>query len=213
MKIKIMGLLAVVMLIVSGCSIGVSIERQLSDTLTKMNDIESTYRSAQSKLTELEQTEQKTFTETMELTKEDVDQLRSKVDELKKLNEERLANLDEEESAMNEAKTHIKELEGIKDKASESEKKSIDELTDTVSHRYELHAVFINEYKKLTSIQKEFYDMLPKEDVQLDELKNKVEEVNTQNEVVKEAITKFNESTKKVNEVKDNVFKSLKKDE
>ena len=208
-----MGLLASVMLIVSGCSIGASMEKQLSDTLTKMNDIESTYRSAQSKLTELEQTEQKTFAETMELTKEDVDQLRSKVDELKKLNEERLANLDEEESAMNEAKALTKDLEEIKDKASESERKSIEELTDAVNKRYELHAVFIEEYKNLTSAQKEFYDMLPKEDVQLDELKKKVEEVNNQNEIVQEAITKFNESTKKVNEIKNTVFKSLKKDE
>ena len=37
------------------------------------------YRDTQSKLTELEKTEQKTFTETMELTREDVDKLRSNI--------------------------------------------------------------------------------------------------------------------------------------
>lgn len=212
MKTKIIGLLAVSMLALSGCSIGASTEKQLSDTLAKMNDSESPYIATQSKLTELEKNEQKTFTETMELTKEDVDQLSTKVDELKKLNEERLANLEEEEAAMNEAKAFIDDLDSIKDKASDSEKKSIEELREAVSERYDLHAAFINEYKKLTSIQKEFYDMLPKEDVELDELKQKVEEVNDQNAIVKEAITKFNDATKKVNSVKESVFKSLEKE-
>lgn len=213
MKTKILGLLTVGMLVLTGCSIGASTEKQLSDTLTKMNDSESAYRSAQTKLTELEQHEQNTFTETMELTKDDVDQLRTKVDELKQLNDERLTNLDEEEKAMNEAKAFTGELDDIKEKAPDSEKQQIQKLQDAVSERYDLHTTFISEYKKLTSIQKEFYGMLSKEDVELEELKERVQEVNAQNEVVQATITKFNEATKKVNEVKESIFKSLSKEE
>ena len=100
MKKKVVSLVAIGMLALAGCSIGQSTEKQLSETLTKMNESEMEYRDAQSKLTELEKTEQNTFTETMELTREDVDKLRSNIGELEGLLDDRIALLDEEEAAM-----------------------------------------------------------------------------------------------------------------
>lgn len=213
MNKKILSIIAVSVMTLSACSIGSSTETQLSETLTKMNDSEAQYRSSQSALTELEQTEQKTFTETMELTKEDVDQLRNKVAELEKSIEERLAQLKEEEAAMQEAKGFVTELDSIAEKASEAEKKKIDELNRAVQDRYDLHDQFIEAYRALSSQQKEFYALLVKENVELADLKEKVREVNEQNEVVKDAIAKFNEATKVVNDFKQDVFSSLEKEE
>ncbi|MDW0111924.1 YkyA family protein [Sporosarcina saromensis] len=213
MNKKIYSIIAVSVMALSACSIGSSTESQLSETLTKMNDSEAQYRSSQSTLTELEQTEQKTFTETMELTKEDVDQLRNKVAELEKSIEDRLAQLKEEEAAMHEAKGFVTELESIAEKASEAEKKKIEELNRAVQDRYDLHDQFIEAYRALSSQQKEFYALLVKENVELADLKEKVKEVNEQNEVVKDAIAKFNEATKIVNDLKQDVFSSLEKEE
>lgn len=213
MNKKIFSIIAVSVMALSACSIGSSTESQLSETLTKMNDSEAQYRSSQSTLTELEQTEQKTFTETMELTKEDVDQLRNKVAELEKSIEDRLAQLKEEEAAMHEAKGFVTELESIAEKASEAEKKKIEELNRAVQDRYDLHDQFIEAYRALSSQQKEFYALLVKENVELADLKEKVKEVNEQNEVVKDAISKFNEATKIVNDLKQDVFSSLEKEE
>lgn len=213
MKKKVVSLLAVGMLTLTGCSIGQSTEKQLSETLTKMNESETAYRDTQSKLTELEQTEQKTFTETMELTKEDVDKLRSKISELETLLDDRLAFLDKEEAAMKEAEGFVKELDTIGEKASESESGQIIKLKDAAEKRYALHSTFIDEYKKLAAIQKEFYGMLSAQDVGLDELKQKVKEVNEQNAMVQTAITEFNEATKEVNSLKEDVFSSLEREE
>lgn len=213
MNKKILSIIAVSVMALSACSIGSSTESQLSETLTKMNDSEAQYRSSQSTLTELEQSEQKTFTETMELTKEDVDQLRNKVAELEKSIEERLAQLKEEEAAMQEAKGFATELDSIAENASEAEKKKIDELNSAVQDRYDLHDQFIEAYRALSSQQKEFYALLVKENVELADLKEKVKEVNEQNEVVKDAISKFNEATKIVNDLKQDVFSSLEKEE
>lgn len=213
MNKKILSIVAVGVFALSGCSIGSSTETQLSETLTKMNDSEAPYRTSQSALTELEQAEQKTFTATMELTKEDVDQLRDKVAELEKSIEERLAQLKEEEAAMKEAKGFVGELDSIAEKASDTEKKQIEELKNAVQDRYNLHDQFIEAYKSLSSLQKEFYTMLTNEDVELADLKAKVEEVNKQNEMVKDAISKFNEATKTVNDLKQAVFSSLEKEE
>ena len=77
--------------------------------------------------------------------------------------------------------------------------------------RYDLHSTFIDEYKKLADIQKEFYGMLSDEDIQLEDLKKKVEEVNGQNAIVQTAISEFNEATKEVNSLKEEVFSSLEK--
>ncbi|MDW0115875.1 YkyA family protein [Sporosarcina thermotolerans] len=212
MKKNLLGFLVIGVMILSGCSIGVSTEKQLSDTLSKMNDSESEYRNTQSEMTEMELTEQKIFEETMELTKEDVDKLRSNVTELEKLIEERLGQLGKEKESMKEAEGFIKELDTILEKASESEKSQVEKLKVSVQKRYELHRSFVDEYRKLASLQKEFYSVLSKEDVKLEELKQRVEEINEQNAVVKTAIADFNEATKEVNSIKDDVFSSLEKD-
>ncbi|MFC5602920.1 YkyA family protein [Sporosarcina koreensis] len=213
MKKKVVSLVAIGMLALSGCSIGQSTEKQLSETLNKMNVSETEYRDTQSKLTELEIAEQKTFTETMELTKEDVDKLRSKIGELEALLDERLALIDKEEAAMKEAGEFVKELDTIAEKASDTSSDQILKLKEVAEKRYNLHSAFIEEYKKLADIQKEFYGMLSAEDVELDDLKQKVEEVNAQNAIVQTAIREFNEATKKVNSLKEDVFSSLEQEE
>lgn len=213
MKKKMVSLVAIGMLALSGCSIGQSTEKQLSETLNKMNETEADYRDTQSKLTELEKEEQKTFNETMELTKEDVDKLRSKIGELEALLDERLSFIDKEEAAMNDAEEFVKELDAIAEEASDSGSGQILKLKEAAEKRYDLHSNFIGEYKKLAAMQKEFYGMLSVEDVELDDLQKKVEEVNAQNAVVQTAITEFNEATKKVNSLKEDAFSSLEQAE
>ncbi|MCM3638015.1 YkyA family protein [Sporosarcina luteola] len=213
MNKKLVSLVAMGILALSGCSIGQSTEKQLSEALTKMNESETEYRDTQSKLTELEKTEQKTFTETMELTKEDVDKLRSKIDELDKLLDERLTHLDKEEIAIKKAEEFVGELDTIAENASDSERGQILELKEAALKRYALHSTFIEEYRKLASIQREFYGMLSSEDVKLEDLKQKVEEVNGQNGIVQTAIAEFNEATKEVNSLKEDVFSSLEQEE
>ncbi|MCM3742694.1 YkyA family protein [Sporosarcina luteola] len=213
MNKTLVSLVAMGILALSGCSIGQSTEEQLSETLTKMNESEAVYRDTQSKLTELEKTEQKTFTETMELTKEDVEKLRSKIDELESLLDDRLAHLEKEESAIKKAEELAGGLDAIAEKASDSERGQILELKDAALKRYALHSTFIDEYRKLASIQREFYGMLSSEDVKLEDLKQKVEEVNSQNDVVQNAIAEFNEATKEVNSLKEDVFSSLEQEQ
>jgi chromosome segregation ATPase len=177
-----------------------------------MNESETAYRDTQSKLTDLEKTEQKTFTETMELTKEDVEKLRLKIDELEGLLDDRLSFLDKEEAAMKEAEEFVKELDAIAEDASANEGSQILKLKEAAMKRYNHHSSFIDEYRSLASIQKEFYSMLSSEDIELEDLKRKVEEVNEQNAIVQNAISEFNEATKEVNSLKEDVFSSLEQE-
>ncbi len=201
-----------VSLVLSGCSYGSSIEKKLSDTMTEMNGAEKVYREAQAQLTDLEKTEQKLFNETMELTQGQREVLKTKVAELEGILAQRLGHLVEEETSISKAKVSAESFDAIIEQADERGKESIEALKTAVDKRYELHSEFVSEYKKLAMLQEELYGMLSAEETQLMELKNKVEEVNAQNEKVQSAVALFNELTGRVNILKDDVFTSLQEE-
>ncbi len=213
MNKMMIGLIAAGVLTLSGCSMGASIEKQLSDTLIKMNDSEAEYEKNQTTLSDLEKTEQKLFGETMELTKEDVDELSKNVQELTTSTQDRLKHLESEEASMDEAKKYINQLNKTADDAGEEIKEKILELSTAATERYDLHASFTEQYRKLTSIQQEFYELLEKKDVELATLQSKADEINEQNTVVQSTIEQFNAKTKEVNNLKDALFSSLEADE
>lgn len=208
-----MGLILTVTLVLFGCSSNSSIEKQLSTTMSKMNSAEKVYRDAQGKLTELEKSEQELFYETMELSQEQLGELKIKVTELEELQGQRLAQIKGEEKSIRKARKSVDELNEIIEQVDGNVKKRIEELKLAVANRYELHSTFVAEYKKLTSLQNELYEMLVAVETQLMGLKDKVGEVNAQNEVVQSAVTSFNKSTLKVNALKDDAFDDLREEE
>jgi chromosome segregation ATPase len=213
MKKKIIGFVLAGALVLSGCSIDSTIEKQLSNAITEMNSAEKEYRDAQAKLTELEKSEQNLFNETMELTKEQRDELAIKVTELEEMLGQRLTHLEVEEKSIGKAKESVDELDAIIEQADEDDKKGIKILKTAVTNRYELHSAFVAEYKKLITYQKELYGMLVAEETGLVGLKDKVGEVNAQNKLVQLAVTSFNDATAKVNVLKDDVFTRLQKED
>ena len=213
MKKSIMGFIVAVTLVLSGCSSDSTIETQLSAIITKMNNAEQAYKDAQVELIELEKSEQKLFNQTMELTQQQFGELKINVAELEELLEQRLLHIEGEEKSISKANKSVKELDAIIEQADGTVGKDIEELKGAVTNRYEFHSAFVVEYKKLTSLQKELYGMLIAEEVELKELKDKVGEVNEQNELVHTAVISFNDATVKVNVLKDDTFIDLQIEE
>ena len=178
-----------------------------------MNTAEKGYRNGQADLTELEKSEQKLFNETMELTQEQKDVLKTNVTELEYMLEQRLAHIEGEEKSMNKAKGSVDDFEGIIKEADDTVKKDLEDLKTAVNRRYELHSAFVSEYKQLATLQKELYAMLVAKTTKLTELRDKVDEVNAKNEKVESTVIAFNDSTEKVNVMKDDIFSSLKNEE
>ena len=213
MKKSILGFIVVVTLVFSGCSSNSTIETQLSSTVTKMNNAEQAYKDVQAELKELEKTEQDLFNRTMELTQQQFGELKINVAELEELLDQRLLHIEGEEKSISKANKSVKELDAIIEQVDGTVGKGLEELRGAVTNRYELHSVFVVEYKKLTSLQKELYGMLIAEKVELEELKDKVGEVNEQNELVHTAVISFNDATAKVNMLKDDTFSDLQEEE
>ena len=198
-------------LFLSGCTFGSKTDEELSKVLTEMNNAEEVYRDSQSELHALEQTEQSLFKEIIELTQEDEGELSKKVGEIEKLLEQRLVHIEEEEDSMKKALKSVEPLDSIVVKAEEDIKGEVEKLRDTASDRYALHATFVEEYKRLIEAQKELYEMLIVEDIDLSTLEKQVDEINKQNETVRSAIETFNEATVSLNQLKDETFSFLKK--
>ncbi|MBO1909954.1 YkyA family protein, partial [Microvirga sp. 3-52] len=138
------------------------------------------------------------------------EELKTKVSEAEESLEKRLTFLADEEKSMNKAKESVATFDEIIEKADEEKVKAeITELRDSVNNRYDLHSDFVENYTKLTDLQKELYGMLVDEETDVSKLQEKVIEVNKQNETVKEIINSFNEATGIVNKLKEDLFNKL----
>lgn len=213
MKKIVIGTVLTTSLLLSACSIGTSVEQQLSDSLTKVYEEEQGYRDAQAKLAELEKKEQLTFNQTMELTQEQKEKVGAKVEEMKLSLTERLTLLKEENDSIKGAQKSLSSLDKIVEEAKEDQiKSSVSELQAAMDARYEAHDVVNDEYQKLTDLQSELYEMLANEETQQEELQEHVTKVNVQNELVQSAINAFNDATKQINEQKESVYDSLQEE-
>ena len=197
-KLKLIYVL-VILAVLAGCDFGTSVDEQLKKVIDELNHMEVDYREAQETVFQYEQQEQQLFNETMELTKDRQEELAAKVTELKKLLGQRLAFLEKEEASIEEAKKSAMDLDKVLDDDDENNKKMIEQLKSVVNERYELHDAFVSEYKKLTTLQNELYEMLIDNRTGLSRLNEQVKEVNVQKEEVQSAISIFNEATTRVN--------------
>lgn len=212
MRNYVIGFALIGTLLLSGCSFGSSTEEELANVLSEMNSAEKDYRGGQKELNSLEESEQATFNEMMALTQEQEDELKTKVTEVEESLEKRLANIEDEEASMKKAMESVASFDKIIEKAKDETKSEIEELIDAVNDRYDHHSTFIQEYKKLSDMQKELYAKLAGEETDIVALQELVTDVNEQNEVVKASIKSFNEATVKVNDIKEKVLNNLKEE-
>ena len=78
-----------------------------------MNNAEQVYQDAQGELTELEKSEQELFNQTMELTQQQLGELKIKVAELEALLGQRLTHIEGEEKSISKASKSVDELDAI----------------------------------------------------------------------------------------------------
>ena len=82
-----------------------------------MNNAEQVYQDAQGELTELEKSEQELFNQTMELTQQQLGELKIKVAELEELLGQRLTHIEGEEKSISKASKSVDDLDAIIEQA------------------------------------------------------------------------------------------------
>lgn len=198
-----------VILLLSACSLGESTEQKLSNILTEIYDLESDYRDVQTQLTEIEQKEQANFQSMMELTKDQKEELTTKVEETSTLLNERLNLLEKESASINKASDKLTAIDTLISESEESEKKAIQKIDEALKNRYDSYGDLTEQYNSLASLQESLYNMLIEEEADVATIQQQVVEVNKQNEVVQQAVEKFNELTAQLNQVTEDVLTTL----
>lgn len=200
-------------LLLSGCSFGSSTESSLTDVLTKVYEAEEGYRTAQEQLSDLEKNEQTSFKEMMELTQEQKEEIASKVTEMETSLKERLKLIEAEEESINQAEESFNAIDEVIDQAKEEDvKKDLQNLKKEMTERFALHKEFTDQYAQLAELQRSLYTMLSDETTELPALQEKTAEVNKQNEAVQQVISQFNEHTKNFNDLKNEVYEKLNRE-
>ncbi|MFS0574403.1 YkyA family protein [Sporosarcina sp. 179-K 3D1 HS] len=213
MKKSVLGLLIGSMILLTGCSFDSSVEKMLSETLSKMNDAEQEYRNAQAELTEIEMAEQQLFIETMKLSREQREELEAKTTQLEEQQAERMELVETEKKAMGQASSYMEEFNAIIENAEGSVQEELKQLQQAMKERYEQHGEFLPSYTELATLQKELYQMLTEEETDYRKLKEQVQSINELNEKVQLKVEAFNNKTRDVNELREKVEKSLQQDQ
>lgn len=199
-------------LMLSACSFGDTTEKKLSTILSNIYEAEATYRSVQTELVETEKKEQANFQKMMTLTKDQKDELTKQVEETEKLLDARLELVKKESASIKAASSKLTELETlIKETEDKKEKALLQDVEKALTERYTAYNSLMEQYNELANLQNELYQMLITDEVEVTAVQAKVEKVNKQNEQVQKFVDKFNDLTTKLNEVKEEVFTELQK--
>lgn len=196
-------------LLLSACS-GTSTEEQLNEILESTFEEEAGYRDVQSELQNREQNEQQLFESMMALTKEQQAEVEELSQEAIASADERLELLETERESMQSAAEEFQSMDQLIEEADEeSLKADLVALKEQMEARFDKHSDFTDAYQSLIEHQRELYAMIAEEDMDLERLQSKTDEVNDQNDLVQEAVTAFNEQTEQFNELKNETARKI----
>lgn len=196
--------------VLTGCTFGDSAEQQISGVLQSMHDAEEPYRSVQSEMNKAEQQEVKLFEEILALTQEQQSELQQKVTELQELTANRKDYLANERESLEEAlaKSDFSALD-----LSEEERALADQVDEAYDARYESYEDVYTKYEELIRLQDALYVEMLVEDVSIETVRELIQQVNAQNEVVQAAVAAMNEKTEQFNSITSDVFETLQSEE
>ena len=207
---KWVGIVSVSALLLGGCTFGDSTEQQLSEVLQQMHTAEEEYRSVQDPLNEAEQKEYALFEEVLALEQEQTDELTEKLEELSALVAERRDLLSTEKQSI-DAALEASDFSTLD--IPEENQSYVTQIDQAYDARYATYEQLYAEYEKLLALQENLYTEMAREDVAIDQIRDLVQRVNAQNEVVQTQVTAMNEQTEQFNQTTDEVFESLQNEE
>ncbi|WP_165775445.1 YkyA family protein [Chryseomicrobium excrementi] len=207
---KWVGMVSLSALLLGGCTFGDSAEQQIAEVLQQMHTAEEGYRSVQSDMTSAEQEEYKLFEEILGLDQEQTDELTAKVEELQALVSKRKELLATERASMEEA---LAASDFTALDIEETEMELASEIDTAYEERFSTYDEVYANYEKLIELQENLYAEMVTEDVSIETIRELIQQVNAQNEVVQQTVESMNAKTEEFNATTDRVFETLKQEE
>ncbi|KRG10910.1 YkyA family protein [Lederbergia galactosidilytica] len=164
---------------------------------------ENAFEKQQKPMNKLESEEKALFDEIMELGMKEFDQIQ-------KLSNEALTNLDERENlikkekeALGKSKEEFKKAKAELDKIKDGElKEEAQQLATLMDDRYSAYDTLYSAYLTGLSEDKKIYELMKDEELSMEKLEEQIETSNNAYEKVRDANDTFNEKTEEFNEKK-----------
>ncbi|WP_347564266.1 YkyA family protein [Bacillus sp. MM2020_4] len=204
----LLSLIAISLLILSGCVGNKTPAEKMYDVLEDVVTKEKVFEEQQDPLVTLEKKEKNIYDQIIELGMKEYDQIVKLSDEAIQLTNERKNHMERETKSLKESEQAFKKAAGIKDDFDDTEvKKTANELYDIMMQRYQAHEWLYKEYSSALTYDKELYGMFKNKNLPLEDLEAQVNKLNEQYKQVFEANEKFNMLTDQYNDKKQSFYK------
>ncbi|MET3698155.1 putative cell-wall binding lipoprotein [Bacillus oleivorans] len=201
--------IAAAVFFLAGCTEKVSPMETMYTTLEGVVSAEEGFNEQQDPLRELEKQEHDLFDQIISLSMNEFDQILTLSKEALSIIEQRKEKIEIERQSMIESEEKFKEVQDIIETIEdENLKAQAASLSDVMNTRYQAHKSLYDAYMKGLQLDQELYTILQDENLTLDQLESKINEINEAYELVMEANNQFNEITEKYNDAKKNFYEA-----
>lgn len=194
----------------TGCNLfGPSPEEQIYNHLEKAVSLEAGFKDQQTPLVTLEKKEQEIYDEITKLGMNDFDKIQSLSEKALESVNKRQELIANEKESIDAAQAEFEKIKPIIDEIEDEKLQSkANELYELMIKRYKTYDELYNNYKDAMLLDRELYKMFKNKDLTLEDLENKIKEINKGYEKVVEKNKEFNDLTTKYNELKKDFYKA-----
>lgn len=189
--------------LISGCLNQKTTPEKMYEVMEKVVNAENAFEKQQDPLVLAEKKEKELYDQIISLGMKEFDQIVKLADEALLLVEERKKLMDLETKSIIKSKEQFVELSPYINKLEDpSMKKDAKNLYEVMMERYNLHDELEQSYSKALQYDQELYQLFKSKELTINQIEDQINKINKIYEDVYKLNEKFNEQTKKYNDLK-----------
>ncbi|MBM7659536.1 DNA repair exonuclease SbcCD ATPase subunit [Bacillus mesophilus] len=193
----------------TGCNSGPQPEEQIYVHLEQAVKLETEFEEQQEPMTNLEQKEKELYNQIIDLGLKELEQIKKLSGEAIQIVDNRKELLDQEYESIKQSKSEFDKINDLVTQIEDEELKGeSDELIQTMEERYQAYEELYTAYSTSIALDKELYEMFQMEDLTLEALEEKINEINKSYEQVIQLNESFNTITKNYNNQKKSFYEA-----
>ncbi|WP_246944065.1 YkyA family protein [Bacillus pinisoli] len=195
--------------LITACTSGPTPAEQIYVHLEQAVKLETEFEQQQKPITDLEQQEKELYNQIIELGLKEIEKIKELSAEATKIVDERKARLEQEYESIKQSKAEFDKITQIVAEMKTDElKQEAETLIDIMNERFQTYESLYSSYLTSISLDQELYAMFQQEDLTLEALEGKINEINTSYEQVIQLNESFNSATTQYNEQKKNFYET-----
>jgi DNA repair exonuclease SbcCD ATPase subunit len=205
MKKTILTIIAGSFALLSACS-GESTEEQIHSHLEEAVAQEAEFEEQQGQITDLEQREQELYSEIIQLSMDEFEQIQTLSQEALEVIDERSDKISQERESIESSQETFQMTEELIAELDEGIQAKGEEMYNVMGNRYAAYYDLFDTYVNSLELERELYEMLQQEDTEQEALNEQINSINESYQSVLGFNEQFNEYTVEYNDLKQEFY-------